>query len=172
MGVIVVVCGAFGLTISGAKTVIICLRTKGMPGTTPISSVEAAHQMYHQTNKFICLGGDVNHNNTDLSIEVDRYIRNAWCSFRKYTLELYDRPSAPPQAQIPDAKIRGTRDNVIRLRHVEPARVPLRHAAMCPLQLLDSLHRSAREQPHRPPDFLSGHPHEDLKTERRRDDVQ
>ena len=27
--------------------------------------------------------------------EVDRRIRNAWCSFRKYNLELYDRPSAP-----------------------------------------------------------------------------
>ena len=33
--------------------------------------------------------------NADLSIEVDQCIRNAWCSFRKYTLELYDRPSAP-----------------------------------------------------------------------------
>ena len=28
------------------------------------------------------------------TIEVDRRIRNAWCSFRKYTLELHDRPSA------------------------------------------------------------------------------
>ena len=43
---------------------------------------------------FVYLGGNVNHN-ADLSIEVDRRIRNAWCSFRKYTLELYDRPSAP-----------------------------------------------------------------------------
>ena len=29
-----------------------------------------------------------------------RYIRNAWCSFRKYTLELYDRPSAPLELKI------------------------------------------------------------------------
>ena len=43
--------------------------------------------------------GDVNHN-ADLSIEVDRRIRNAWCSFRKYTLELYDRPSAPLELKI------------------------------------------------------------------------
>ena len=49
--------------------------------------------MYNQTNEFVCLGGNVNHN-ADLSVEVDRRIRNAWCSFRKYTLELYDRPSA------------------------------------------------------------------------------
>ena len=50
--------------------------------------------MYNQTNGFVYLGGNVNHN-ADLSIEVDRRIRSAWCSFRKYTLELYDRPRAP-----------------------------------------------------------------------------
>ena len=36
----------------------------------------------------------------DLSIEVDRRIRNALCSCRKYTLELYDRPSAPLELKI------------------------------------------------------------------------
>ena len=55
--------------------------------------------MYNQTNEFVYLGGNVNHN-TDLSIEVDRPIRNAWCSFRKYTLKLYDRPSAPLERKI------------------------------------------------------------------------
>ena len=45
-------------------------------------------------NEFVYLEGNINHN-ADLSIEVDRRIRNAWCSFRKYTLKLYDRPSAP-----------------------------------------------------------------------------
>ena len=44
--------------------------------------------------------GNVNHN-TDLSIEVDRCIRNAWySSFWKYNLELYDRPSAPLELKI------------------------------------------------------------------------
>ena len=62
-----------------------------------------------------------------------------------------------PRAQNPDAKSRGTRDNVIRLRHVKPARVSLRHAAPSPPQVLDSLHRLAKAQSHRPPDFLSGH---------------
>ena len=56
MGVIVVVCAAFVLTISEAKAEIICLRTKGMPVETTISSVEAAGQMYNQTNEFIYLG--------------------------------------------------------------------------------------------------------------------
>ena len=46
------------------------------------------------STEFVYVGIDVNHN-TDLSIEVDRRIRNAWWIFRKYTLELYDRPSAP-----------------------------------------------------------------------------
>ena len=55
--------------------------------------------MYNQTNEFVYLGGNVNHN-VNLSIEVDWRIRNAWCSFRKYTLELYDRPSAPLELKI------------------------------------------------------------------------
>ena len=72
-----------------------CLRAKGMPESTATFSVEAAAQVYNQTNEFVYLGGNVNHN-ADLSIEVDRrIIRNAWCSFRKYTLEQYDQSSAP-----------------------------------------------------------------------------
>ena len=47
IGVIVVVCSAFGLTISQAKIEIICLRTKKMSEETTISCVEAASQMYN-----------------------------------------------------------------------------------------------------------------------------
>ena len=99
LGVIVVVCAVFGLTVSEAKTEISCLRAKGMPESTATFSVEAAGQVYNQTNDLVYLGGNVNHH-TDLPIEVDRCIRNAWCSFRKCTLELYDRPSAPLELQI------------------------------------------------------------------------
>ena len=99
MGVIVVVCAAFGLTVSEAKTEIMCSRAKGMPESTATFSVEAAGQVYNQTNEFVYLGGNINHN-ADLSIEVDRRIRNAWCSFRKYSLELYDRPSAPLELKM------------------------------------------------------------------------
>ena len=53
----------------------------------------------HTTNEFVYLEGNVNHN-ADMSIGVDWRIRNAWCSFRKYTLELYDRPSAPIELKI------------------------------------------------------------------------
>ena len=42
MGVIVVVCAAFGLTVSEAKTEITCLRTEGMSVSIAIFSVEAA----------------------------------------------------------------------------------------------------------------------------------
>ena len=99
MEVIVVVCAAFGPTVSEAKTEIMCLRAKGMPESTATVSLEVAGQVYNQTNGFVYLGGNVNHN-ADLSVEVDRRIRNAWCSFRKYTLELYDRPSAPLELKI------------------------------------------------------------------------
>ena len=99
MEVIVVVRAAFGLTVSEAKTEIMCLRAKGIPESTATFSAEAAGQVYNQTNEFVYLGGNVNHN-ADLSIEVDRRIRNAWCSFRKYTLELYNRPSALLELKI------------------------------------------------------------------------
>ena len=94
MGGVVAVCAAFGLAVSEAKTVIMCLRAKEVLESTAIFSVEAAGQVYHQTNEFIYFGGGVNHN-AKLSIKVDRRVRNTWCSFRKYTLELYDRLSAP-----------------------------------------------------------------------------
>ena len=57
-GVIVVVCAAFGLiTVSEAKTEIMCLRAKGMPESTATFSVEAAGQVYNQTSEFVYLGG-------------------------------------------------------------------------------------------------------------------
>ena len=58
MGVIVVVYAAFGLTVSEAKTEIMCLRTKRVPASTAIFSVEAAGQVFRQTNEFVHLGGD------------------------------------------------------------------------------------------------------------------
>ena len=76
MGMIMVVCAAFGLTILGAETEITCLRTKGMPKSTATFSVETADPVYNQTNEFVYPGGNVNHN-ADLFVEVNRRIRNA-----------------------------------------------------------------------------------------------
>ena len=53
-----------------------CLRAKEMLESTAAFRVEAAGQVYNQTNEFVYLGESVNHN-TDLFIEVDRRIRNA-----------------------------------------------------------------------------------------------
>ena len=87
------------LTVSEAKTEIMCLRERGMPESTAIFSIEAAGQGYNQTNEFVHLEGNVNHN-ADLSIEVDRRICSAWCRLRKYTFELCDRPSAPLELKL------------------------------------------------------------------------
>ena len=70
-----------------------------MPESTATFRVEVAGQMYNQTNEFVYLGWNVNLN-TDLFIEANRRIRNAWRSFRKFTLELYDRPSVPLEFKI------------------------------------------------------------------------
>ena len=71
-----VVSTVFGLTVSEAKPEIMVLRTKGMSESTAIFSVQEAGQMYNQTNELVYLGGNVNHN-ADISIELNRRIRNA-----------------------------------------------------------------------------------------------
>ena len=65
---------------------------KGNAESTAIFSVSSGPGV--QPDERVCIPrGNVNHN-------ADRRIRNAWCSFRKYTLELYDRPSAPLELKI------------------------------------------------------------------------
>ena len=45
------------ILVSEAKTEIMCLRKKGMPESTAIFSLEAAGQVYNQTNEFDASGG-------------------------------------------------------------------------------------------------------------------
>ena len=144
MGVIVVVCAAFGLNVLEAKTEIMCLRAKGMPESIATFSVT----------------GNVP------GVEPDEQV----CIPTQRTVQLpqiHPRTVRPtersPRAQNPDAKSRGTRDNAVRLRDVEPARGPLRHAAPSLPQVLDSLHRLTKGQSHRQPYFLSGHASQDGK---------
>ena len=106
---------------------------------TAIFSVETAGQ----TNEYVYLGGTVDHND-DLSIEVDRRIRNAWVQLPEVHPRTVRPAECSPRAQNPDAKSQGTRDNAVRLCHVEPARVSLRHAAPSPPHVFDSLHRLAK----------------------------
>ena len=161
IGVIVIVCAAFGLTVSEAKTEIISLRAKGMPESTATFIVEAAGQVFNQTNEFVYLGG------RQPKCRPIHRGRPARTQRMVQLPEVHPRTVRPtersPRAQNPDAKSRGTRDNAVRLRHVEPARAPLRHAAPSPPQVLDSLHRLAKAQSRRPPDFLSGHASQDGK---------
>ena len=121
MGIFVVVCAMFGLTIWEAKTEIICLRAKGMPESTAIFSVEAAVR----PDERVCIPRG----------KRQRQCRPVHRGQPAHTQRMdklpYVHPRAvrpiehSPRAQNPNAKSRGTRDNTVRLRHGEPARVPL-----------------------------------------------
>ena len=52
VGVIVVECAAFSVTVSEAKTLTMCLSTKRVPESTATFRVEAADQFHNQTNEF------------------------------------------------------------------------------------------------------------------------
>ena len=157
MGVIIVVCAAFGLNVSEAKTEVMCLRTEGM---------------------------HIQRRGSGSGVQPDERVRIPWgerqpqCqpvhrgrpahTQRMVQLpELHPRTVRPtersPRAQHSDAKSRGTRDNAVRLPHLEPAGMPLQHAAPSPPQVLVSLNRLAKAQSRRPPDFLSGHTYQDGK---------
>ena len=91
MTVIVTACAAFGLTVSEAKTEIMCLRTKG-GGHVPFT-VTGAGQVYKQTVEFVYLGGAISADWDLRSVEVTRRIQRAWACFVRYKMEIYDRPS-------------------------------------------------------------------------------
>ena len=87
--------------------------------------------------------------NANLSIEANQRIRNVWCSSRKYTLELYHRPSAPHElksrmlsAEVLETMPYGCVTLSARVYHY------------------DMLHQPVKEQSHPPPNFPSGHPND------------
>ena len=89
MTVIVTACSAFGLTVSEAKTEIMCLQTKD--GGNVSFTVAAAGQVYKQTIEFVYLGGAISADRA-LSVEITRRLQRAWACFRRYKMEIYDRP--------------------------------------------------------------------------------
>ena len=91
MAVIVTACAAFGLTVSEAKTEIMCLQTKG--GARVPFTVTAAGQVYKQTVEFVFLGGAISADWDLRRVEVTRRIQRAWACFWRYKMEIYDRPS-------------------------------------------------------------------------------
>ena len=139
-----------------------CLRAKGMPESTATFSVRGSGPGV-QPDERVCIP----RGKRQPKCRPVHRGRPARTQHMVQLPEVHPRTVRPtersPRAQNPDAKSRGTRDNAIRLRHVEPARVPLQHAAPSPPQVLDSLHRLAKTQSRRPPHFLSGHASQDGK---------
>ena len=89
MGVIVVACQEFGLTVSEKKTETMHLWSHPHTASNALR-IEAAGQRYKQTTEFVYLGGAVSES-ADLDIEIKRRIGAAWASVRKYSSQLYDR---------------------------------------------------------------------------------
>ena len=88
--VVVTTCSSFGLTVSEAKTKIMCMQTKG--GGKVSFTINAAGQAYQQTIEFVHLGGGISADR-DLSIEITRRLQRAWACFQWYKMEIYDCPS-------------------------------------------------------------------------------
>ena len=89
MTVIVTACLSFGLTVSEAKTEIMCLQTKG--GGKVLFTINAAGQVYKPSIEFVYLSGAITADR-DLSIEITRRLQRAWARFQRYKMEIYDRP--------------------------------------------------------------------------------
>ena len=92
MGVIVVACQEFGLTVLEKKTEAMHLWSHPHTASNALR-IEAAGQRYKQTTEFVYLGGAISES-ADLGIEIKRRIGAAWASVRKYSSKLYDRRNA------------------------------------------------------------------------------
>ena len=115
MTVIVTACSAFVLTVSEAKTEIMCLQTKG-GGKVPFT-INAAGQVYKQTIEFVYLGGAITADR-DLSIEIPRRLQRAWACFQRYKMETYDRPGVRLRLRV--RLLKAEVDTTLRLHDVEP----------------------------------------------------
>ena len=91
MTVIVTACAAFGLTVSEAKTEIMCPQTKG-GGHVPFT-VSAAGLVYKQTVELVYLGGAISADWDLRSVEVTRRVQRAWVCFGRHKMEFYGRLS-------------------------------------------------------------------------------
>ena len=91
MTVIVTACSSFGLTVSEAKTEIMCLQTLG--GGEVSFPINAAGHGYEQTIEFVYLGRAITANR-DLGIETSRCFQRPWACFQRYKMEIYDCPGA------------------------------------------------------------------------------
>ena len=125
MGVIVVVCAVFGLTVSEAKTKIMCLRAKGGAGVH--RHIQRRGQRARCTTRRTRLytsGGTSTTMPTCPSRSTGAYATHGTASGSTPSNCTTGR-ALPSSSESGCYKSRGARDNAVRLRHVEPARVPL-----------------------------------------------
>ena len=102
MTVIVEVFDVFGLTVSEKKTKTVQMgapekaQQQAETRTPPLPALEiaAAGQTYNQAHQFVYLGGLITED-ADLTQDINRRIKIAWGCFRKFSTELFGRPSAP-----------------------------------------------------------------------------
>ena len=102
IAVIVEVFRAFRLIVSEKKTETLLMRAPEktqQPGETstpplPVLEIEAAGQKYSEVHQFVYLGGLITEN-ADLARDINCRTKITWECFRKFSTELFDRPSAP-----------------------------------------------------------------------------
>ena len=100
--VIVEVSGAFGLTASEKKAETLLMRAPKkaqQPGETPTPplpalEIEPAGEKYNQVYQFVYLGGLIT-KDANITRDINRRTKIAWGCLRKFSTELFDRPSAP-----------------------------------------------------------------------------
>ena len=89
MMVIVTACSSFMLTVSEAKTEIMCLQIKG--GGKVTFTTNAAGQVYKQAIEIMYWGEAITADR-DLNIDITRRLQRAWACFQRYDMEIDDRP--------------------------------------------------------------------------------
>ena len=89
MRAIVTACSSFGLTVSEAKTDIMCLETKS--GGKVSFTINAVGQVYKQTILFVYFGGAITADR-NLSTKITRLLQRALACFQRCKMEIYDRP--------------------------------------------------------------------------------
>ena len=120
MTVFVTACSACGLTVSEAKTEIMCLQIKD--GGKGLFAINAAGQVYKQTIEFVYLVRAISANR-DLSIEITRRLQRAWACFQRYKIEIYDRPGVRLRLRV--RLLKAEVIETLRLHDVEPEQASL-----------------------------------------------
>ena len=149
LAVIMTACSVLGLTVSEAKTEIVCLRIKG--GGKVLFTINAAGQEYKKKIKFVYLGGAITADR-DLSIDITRRLQRVWASFQPYKMEIYDHPALTVEGVVAESP--GDRDTTQRLHDVEPEQACRRQATTGSPRHAPPMPRMAETKAGRPPPIV------------------